>query len=847
MSVDGDKIIVGRKASAHVFHYNGVSWVQKQMLTPSDSTNFVFGDAVSISGDTVVIGSSNSAYVFRYNGSSWVEEQKLISSASNVISSFGNSVALSADTIVVGSENQSCVSGNKCGSAYVFNFNGSDWIEEYNLTSSDLSDGDRFGASVSVSGSTVIVGARGDILLPQCFNCGAAYMFDFSSNMAPVVTAHADLNVTEGDILSVEVASFLDDEEFANIATIDWGDGTITPGIVDQGADTVTGTHTYGDNSIYTVTVTVNDCNNANSDSFDITVNNKDPFISVGADRIVTVDDIVQLQSQSFDVLVDNEGVPTPYTVVAKTNMARFADLGFDMPEIPSTEDFIAEVDWGDGRGVQPTVVSVTPGRVGVPTTGTIQASTIFEDPGHHTVCVNIDDDDGGSATDCAIVTSVYDTCNVEQNLTASDAENSDTFGSSVSVSGDTLIVGASRVDCMAGAFCGAAYVYRFIGTTWVEQQILTASDAAGRDWFGVSVSLSGDAAIVGAYKDDCAAGFNCGSAYVFRFNGTSWVQEQILTASDAVQAQSFGSSVYVSGNTALVGAIFDDCTPLIKNCGAAYVFQYNGISWVEQQKLTASDAAADDWFGASVSLSGDAVIVGAYQDDCAACSKCGSAYMFRFNGTSWVEEQKLTASDADHLYNFGHSVSLSGDTAVVGATLSSCPAGGRCGATYVYQFDGTSWGQEQKLTGSDTSNNDRFGSSVSISMDTIAIGAELHDCSSVVYDCGSVYVFRLEGTSWVEKKKLIASDAGPADQLGISVAMSGDTIVAGAIYYDCRFARDCGSAYVFDLAKATDPALDDFNCDGEVNLYDFSFFQTQFNGDLYDYALFHANLIGPQ
>ena len=201
------------------------------------------------------------------------------------------------------------------------------------------------------------------------------------------------------------------------------------------------------------------------------------------------------------------------------------------------------------------------------------------------------------------------------------------------------------------------------------EQQKLTASDAAGGDEFGVSVSVSGDTAVVGARTDDCTAdiGNNCGAAYVFRFNGTSWVEQQKLTASDAGEGYQFGVSVSVSGDTAMVGAEFDDCTAGIR-CGSAYVFRFNGTSWVEEQKLTASDAEADDRFGSPVAVSGDTALMGARRGFVAAGSTSGSAYVFRFNGSSWVEEQKLTASDAGQGDHFGDSVTVSGDTAVVGA-----------------------------------------------------------------------------------------------------------------------------------------------------------------------------------
>ena len=195
-----------------------------------------------------------------------------------------------------------------------------------------------------------------------------------------------------------------------------------------------------------------------------------------------------------------------------------------------------------------------------------------------------------------------------------------DRFGGSVAISGDTVVVGAPRDDD-AGFDSGSVYVFVRSGTTWTEEAKLTASDAAAEDEFGVSVALSGDTALVGASGDD-DAGSGSGSAYVFVRNGTSWSQQVKLTASDAAAEDGFGASVALSGDTALVGASGDDGTGV--SSGSAYVFVRNGTSWIQQAKLTASDAAAIDYFGYSVALSGETALVGAPFND-----GVGSAYAY--------------------------------------------------------------------------------------------------------------------------------------------------------------------------------------------------------------------------
>jgi len=224
-------------------------------------------------------------------------------------------------------------------------------------------------------------------------------------------------------------------------------------------------------------------------------------------------------------------------------------------------------------------------------------------------------------------------------------------------------------------------------GGTWTEQQKLTASDATVFDSFGFSVAISGDTAVAGAYGDDTPAGTDAGSAYVFVRSEGTWTEQQKLTASDAAAEDLFGGSVAISGDTVVAGAYVDD-TPAGEDTGSAYVFVRSGGTWTEQQQLTASDAAADDGFGLSVAVSGDTVVAGAYLDETPAGEYAGSAYVFVRSGGAWTEQQKLTASDAAAEDEFGYSVAVSGDTVVAGAPFDSTPAGEFAGSAYVFALE---------------------------------------------------------------------------------------------------------------------------------------------------------------
>jgi len=387
--------------------------------------------------------------------------------------------------------------------------------------------------------------------------------------------------------------------------------------------------------------------------------------------------------------------------------------------------------------------------------------------------------------------------CAESDKLTALDATPSDWFGESVSVDGRTTLVGAYGNGC-----CGAAYVFRLDETGWIQEQKLKASDQDGYDVFGWAVSLSGDTGLVGALWDDCAdGGSNCGAVYVYRYNGDAWVQQQKLTASDASPNDDFGYYVSLNDDTAVIGARLDDWGGGVDR-GSAYVFRYSGDDWIEEQRLSALDGRAGDWFGDSVSVSGDTAVVGAYGDDCESEGfDCGSAYVFHYNGAEWVQEQKLRASDGSPNDWFGDSVSISGNAVVVGARLDECAAGGNnCGSAYVFRFNGNAWVEEQKFTASDAAPDDHFGRSVSISGNAAVVGVRSDDCADGA-DCGSAYVFRFDGATWVEERKLTAADAAPDDLFGHSVSVSAEIAVVTAVLDDCDGGgSNCGSAHVFDL-----------------------------------------------
>jgi hypothetical protein len=351
--------------------------------------------------------------------------------------------------------------------------------------------------------------------------------------------------------------------------------------------------------------------------------------------------------------------------------------------------------------------------------------------------------------------------------LTASDAADGDYLGYAVAADGGTAVVGAHGKNALQGA----AYVFARTGTAWTEQGKLTAADGAAGDYFGTAVAVSDDAAVVGAYFRNSFEG----AAYVFRRTGTSWAPEAKLMAADAAVGQRFGWKVAISGGTAVIGAPYDD-----SNRGAAYVFTRTGATWT-QQKLTASDGAGFEYFGFSVAVAGDTLVIGTPR----ALGGLGAAYVFTRTGTTWTQQAKLAATDGVYPDQLGRSVALSGDTAVVGASF----VGSTLGAAYVFTRTAGTWTQQAKLTVADATAGDYLGESIAVAGDTVFAGVAARSASR-----GVVYVFSRSGTDWTQQSVITAADAAAGDNFGVSVAVAGDTVVCGA--YAGSTSR--GAAYVF-------------------------------------------------
>jgi hypothetical protein len=457
--------------------------------------------------------------------------------------------------------------------------------------------------------------------------------------------------------------------------------------------------------------------------------------------------------------------------------------------------------------------------------------------------------------------------------LKASNTEASDNFGYAVAISGDTMVVGTPFEDSNAtgvngnqadnsASAAGAAYVFVRSGATWSQQAYLKASNTGASDHFGRVVAISGDTLVVGADGEDSrATGVNgnqadnsfpaAGAVYVFVRSGTTWSQQAYLKASNTELTDYFGFAVAISGDTVVVGAYAEDSNATGVNgdqadnsavtAGAAYVFVRNGTTWLQQAYLKASNTDASDYFGRAVAISGDTVVVGAIGEASSAtgvdgnqadnsATYAGAVYVFARSGATWSQQAYLKASSPDVNDYFGETVAISGDTVVVGAYQEDSNATGvngnqmdnsasAAGAAYVFVRGGAAWSQQAYLKASNSGASDAFGCAVAISGDTVVVGAETEDSNATGVNgnqadisatmAGAAYVFVRSGITWSQQAYLKASNTDSSDRFGGAVAISGDTVVVGADGEDSsatgvdgdqadNSAATAGAAYVF-------------------------------------------------
>ena len=340
-------------------------------------------------------------------------------------------------------------------------------------------------------------------------------------------------------------------------------------------------------------------------------------------------------------------------------------------------------------------------------------------------------------------------------------------------------------------------------GSTY--QQKIYPKTGDRNDFFGISVSLSENRILIGAEGDD-DNGKNSGAAYIFEFNGNQWEQVAKLKPSDGESQDGFGSAVSLNGNRALISSPGDDDDAT--SAGAAYIFDFDGLNWTQTIKLISGEGTDAQNFGRSLSLSNNRALIGAINVFEGGAST-GAAFIYDFNGLNWKQTQRIVANDSEAGDGFGISASLRGDRALIGAS----GANDGKGAAYYFEYDGNFWVQKDKLIPEDDNKFVSMGFSISMQDDYALIGAPYDD--DPVQNAGSAYVFKFDGISWHQLTKVRNPNPEVNDVFGWSVSLIKNHILIGA-HGQSNSNIETGTAYLYSMigdnwtqtAKLTSPDL---------------------------------------
>jgi len=366
------------------------------------------------------------------------------------------------------------------------------------------------------------------------------------------------------------------------------------------------------------------------------------------------------------------------------------------------------------------------------------------------------------------------------QKLIASDAEEFDKFGWSIDLDENYLIVGApTKADF--GGNSGAAYIFRFNGSEWVEEAKLTASDTLAYNEFGYSVSIDGDFAAVGARVNYTGVG----AVYIFKRNGAVWEEEIKINCPDCgTQGQAlFGRAVSLKGDRVLIGA--QQSTQSLYEAGTAYIFKRENNNWILEETFIPADAAITAQFGWSVSLTDNYAMIGAYSDPLTFNNPMGAAYIYKLDGNDWLFDAKLLPDTLAAYQLFGFSVSIDGNYAVAGAPGGGSNYGKRA---IVFENEAGQWNRKTILLPYDYNVN--FGRSVSILGNDIIVGNTRY----------GAYLFRNTQPDWNLFAKIEPDDTTyTVNDFGESVSLSENFVAVGDPSGINNSSLKTGSVHLFD------------------------------------------------
>ncbi len=634
VDVDGDWAVIGapkpgdEAGAAYFWRWNGTNWVEEDVVAPSDSALFdQFGEAVAISGDSAIIGathpmlfSAGKAYVFTRSGMAWSEQDDLTGGGDSTL--FGESVDISGDYAIVGDRLGTNPAGVAVGTAHVFKRSGSSWALDAKLFASDGVADDWFGRDVAIDGEYAIVGANA-----RSNFVGGAYLFKRNGTVWSEVSLLNNPDDTLNDMfgLSVDlddgwaiVGTRHDAFQGAYLYRLDGVSWVLHAGLPDI----------YGRADVYGY-------------GEDVTL--RDPYAVVGGGE--------------HAILWKRAG----------TNWIKQVYMGGSADDWNLSGTSLA-VHWRN-------VLS-----------GHASDNTLGNDAG------------------AAWVLPVHDRNRQSELIPTNNGLHY--FGSGVAVDGDWALVGAEEGSVAQGfGYCG---VFARTGQYWLARAQLVPSDAGYNMQFGSSVALAGDYALVGAGNATNPGGYEVGAAYVFWFDGTNWVQQAKLTDANDEEAQWMGRSVETDGRWALVGTPAFDWDE-----GKVLTYLRDGTNWTAGEVLP-NPILDTGRFGWDIGFDGTRAVFGSPLEYEGGHMDAGAAYVYLLTGTNWTYETRLASATPSFFAHVGWAVDIDDDWAVCGAPTENAPTN-QCGAIYLYRRSGTTWSQALRIPAPEFFTNGYFGSSVAI------------------------------------------------------------------------------------------------------------------------------------
>ena len=817
VAIDGSTIAIAAgysdsgRGSVYLFTGTTNSWSQQQkLISSSPGVNRYFASGLALQGDTLMVGQTGfEGHVdhFVRSTDTWSLQSTLTASDSSSSSSFGRSLALSGDTLLVSASGDDTVVNN-AGSVYVFAWDGGSWLEQQKIVASDGLADDYFGRSLALQGDVVLVGASG-VDNGGNTSAGKAYWInrdidnDGLLNQVETDTGvYVDMNDTGTKVSSNDT----DSDGLLDGFEVVYGFNPLLGGEQNLNSDADSLTNIQEQDLGTNPNLADTDADGLNDDiEFTGTTDPTHPDTDADGllDGVETNTGVYISPANTGTNPNNNDSDGDSFFDGLEVTLG-FNPLVPDDPQADPDSDGLTsqfEVDYG----FNPLVA----GEQLLDSDNDGLSNLEEQDNGTHPLIADTDGDgvsdgievgrgnDPLSATDSPLA----------QGRNASDASAAAQLGASVAIDGDTAVIGAVADDG-AAANAGAVYVFQRNANIWQQTQKITAADASAGDGFGVSVAISGDTIVAGAYLTDGAV-TDAGAAYVFTRSGGNFTQQQKIMAYDtAIANDQFGYRVTIDGDTLAIGSVLNDHSATAFNtgfdAGSVYIYTQTGSTWNFQAKLKASDSAGGDQFGASVAIQGDEVLIGAPDDDTYEGANSGSVYIFSRFGSAWTEQQKLIASNAAAGDQFGFSLAMDADTAVVGANTDDVDSsitfvgGDDVGSAYIFTRTSGVWSEQTQLTASGAASG-QFGYSVAISGDAVIVGAPFNDFAGA-NQIGGVYVFLRQDELWSELPRLLASNGVGGDQFGYAVAASGLTALAGANLADVGSESDAGYVYYFDF-----------------------------------------------